>query len=75
MELAVCPSWVQQDDVSDLGQELMFSGTPTLHQGNMGEGCAWETRRGGIRWWRAAEEKGESIRDQILSMTYVMYKI
>lgn len=35
MELAVHPPWLQREDVSDLSQELMLSGTPTFQQGTI----------------------------------------
>lgn len=69
MELAVRPPWLQQEDVSDLSQELMLSGTPTLHQRTMGKESGWELEEGYTRWWCAAE-KEYSGRD--LSVTYVI---
>lgn len=42
MELAVHSPWMQREDVSDLSQELVLSGTPTLHQRTMGKESGWE---------------------------------
>lgn len=69
MELAVRLPWMQREDVSDLSQELMLSGTPTLHQRTMGKESGWELEKGDTRQWCAAEEEYLG-RD--LSMTYVI---
>lgn len=46
MELAVRPPYMQGENVSDLTQELMLSGTPTLPQRTMGKKVGGNWKKG-----------------------------